>query len=376
MKGVRVDPARRTRRRPGRPARGTSFDHETQAFGLATTGGLVSTTGVAGFTLGGGIGWLVRKQGLAVRPPDRRRRRHRRRAPRPRRRARRGPRAAVGPAGGGGNFGIVTVAGVRSCSRSARSSTAAPVVLRGRPRRARSLRFFARLDGRRAARRADAARQPDDRAARAVPARGVHGKPIVAVVGLLRRRRRRRTARRRRAAPRARRPRRRPAAARSPTSRCRGCSTRCSGSGARNHMKAGYLADLGDARDRRSSPAAAAKPAPQCELHVHHMGGAVARVGRRRLGVPAPRRALRLNLISRWAGPRAGRRADRPGAATCTPRSRSTRPAAPTSTSSTTRAPTASGAAYGEEALRAAAGAQGRYDPDNVFHRNQNIRPG
>src|SRR5262249_13984025 len=41
------------------------FDHETQAFGLATTGGVVGETGIAGLTLGGGGGWLVRKHGLA-----------------------------------------------------------------------------------------------------------------------------------------------------------------------------------------------------------------------------------------------------------------------------------------------------------------------
>ena len=64
MRGVRVDPsARRAVVQPG--LLWQDFDAEAQAFGLASTGGLISTTGVAGFTLGGGIGWLVRKQGLA-----------------------------------------------------------------------------------------------------------------------------------------------------------------------------------------------------------------------------------------------------------------------------------------------------------------------
>jgi FAD/FMN-containing dehydrogenase len=63
MKGMRVDPAARIARAQAGLTWG-EFDRETQAFGLATTGGLVSTTGIAGFTLGGGIGWLMRKYGL------------------------------------------------------------------------------------------------------------------------------------------------------------------------------------------------------------------------------------------------------------------------------------------------------------------------
>jgi FAD/FMN-containing dehydrogenase len=63
MKGVRVDPAgRRAVAQPG--LTWSELDHETQAFGQAVTGGLVSSTGIAGFTLGGGIGWLLRKYGL------------------------------------------------------------------------------------------------------------------------------------------------------------------------------------------------------------------------------------------------------------------------------------------------------------------------
>jgi hypothetical protein len=64
MKGIRVDPARRTASaEPGLTWR--EFDRETQAFGLATTGGQISTAGIAGLTLGGGWGYLARRYGLS-----------------------------------------------------------------------------------------------------------------------------------------------------------------------------------------------------------------------------------------------------------------------------------------------------------------------
>src|SRR5438128_6995507 len=64
MKSVRVDPVRRTARAEAGLTWG-EYNRETQAFGLASTGGVVSTTGIAGLTLGGGLGWLMGKHGLS-----------------------------------------------------------------------------------------------------------------------------------------------------------------------------------------------------------------------------------------------------------------------------------------------------------------------
>lgn len=63
MKRIEVDAASRTARTQAGLTWG-EFDRATQAFGLATTGGIVSRTGIAGLTLGGGIGWLMRKFGV------------------------------------------------------------------------------------------------------------------------------------------------------------------------------------------------------------------------------------------------------------------------------------------------------------------------
>jgi FAD/FMN-containing dehydrogenase len=65
MKGIRVDPEHRTVRVQAGVLLG-ELDHETQAFGLAVPSGIVTHTGVAGLTLGGGIGWIMRKHGLSI----------------------------------------------------------------------------------------------------------------------------------------------------------------------------------------------------------------------------------------------------------------------------------------------------------------------
>lgn len=65
MKGIHIDPVRRTARAQG-GVTWRELNRETQLHGLATTGGVISTTGIAGLTLGGGLGWLMANYGLAT----------------------------------------------------------------------------------------------------------------------------------------------------------------------------------------------------------------------------------------------------------------------------------------------------------------------
>src|SRR5207248_5047174 len=65
MRGIRVDPQARTAQAQAGVLLG-ELDRETQAFGMAVPAGIVTHTGLAGLTLGGGIGWLMRKYGLTI----------------------------------------------------------------------------------------------------------------------------------------------------------------------------------------------------------------------------------------------------------------------------------------------------------------------
>jgi FAD/FMN-containing dehydrogenase len=369
MKGVRVDLDRRIATAQA-GLLWSELDHETQAFGLATTGGYVSTTGIAGLTLGGGIGHLARNLGLAcdrligadLVTADGR-----------------VVRAGLGSdeqsellwalKGGGGNFGIVT-------SMEFQLAPVGPVVYGGAaffaPEQLREILETVRgmVD----------AGMPDEltvlvNGTTAPPAdflpAEMHGHPGVAVLacwsGKLED----------------------GEAAVAPI-RALGPGVDLLGpipytalqmmldplfeKGARNYMKAGYLTGLSDAAIDEIVAGHADRPAPGCELHVHTMGGAAGRVPADASAIPHRSAPYIVNMMTRWTDP-----ADDEA---CLGWGRDIYAALE---------PYATGgayinylgaegqdrvqAAYGDETYARLTAIKAKYDPDNVFHRNQNIAP-
>jgi FAD/FMN-containing dehydrogenase len=144
--------------------------------------------------------------------------------------------------------------------------------------------------------------------------------------------------------------------------------------GVRNHMKAGYLSGLEDAAIDRLIHGFEHKPSPQSELHVHLMGGAAARVPADASAFPHRDAPFVMNLISRWEDPAQDEEALAWGRDLYASMQEHTTGGAYINFLDDEGAGRVRDA-YGDETWRRLQAVKAVYDPDNVFHRNQNIPP-
>ena len=365
MRGVSVDPAAR-RASVGGGAVWGDVDHETQAHGLATTGGLISTTGVAGFTLGGGIGWTMRKYGLAcdnlaeadVVTAD---------GEILRASATEHSDLFWGIRGGGGNFGIVTRFEF-DLHPVGPMVYAGPIFYPGAA--ARDL-LYAFRDW--------AAEAPDDitgvvnlTAAPPLPAIPAqwHGKKVAAFIALSTG-----PVEEGEARVRAIRDVAEPIADLLGPMPYRVMQTLLDPlwpKGIHAYFKATNLAHLDDELVGRLSENHLAAPGMQCEIHVHQMGGAVGRVARDATAFAERSMPFVLNAVAGWH--------ESSESEANTQWARGVIDAA--SDASTGRAYVnflgdrdAARGAYGEETYARLVSLKNAYDPTNVFRLNQNIAP-
>ncbi|MHB8533001.1 MAG: FAD-binding oxidoreductase [Solirubrobacteraceae bacterium] len=358
---VSVDPTTRTADvQPG--ATWYDFDQTAGRYGLATTGGLVSDTGVAGFTLGGGIGWLVRQHGLAcdnlieadVVTAD----------------GKRLTASLDGDGdllwalrGGGGNFGVVTrfrfrihpVDNVTGGVIGHPRAQAAELLRFWRDLIADAPRWFTSLavlgtspDGHPIAAIALCHTDPDTAERDLAPLRSF-GPPAVQQVGVM------------------------PYAAMQlaldKSRRDRGAPR----SGSRAYWKADFLEALTDDAIEAIVEAGDRMPRGLSQVHIHHLGGAMAEEPVGGSAFTSRRAGFVFNLVAEWMDP-AEDLQNIEWARTAFEGLR----------------PYRSGGAYinflgddGEARVRAAYGSnygrlaelKRRYDPDNVFRMNQNIKP-
>jgi len=365
MNAVQVDPVAR-RAKVGGGAVWADVDHETQAHGLATTGGLVSTTGVAGFTLGGGIGWTMRKFGLAcdnlaaaeVVTADGRLVR-----------ASETENADLlwGLRGGGGNFGIVTqfeldlhelgplvyagpvfypAAAARDLLRAFRDwAPGAPdeitalVNLTSAP----PLPVIPEAwHGEKVAVLLAVSTGPVEEGAALVGSLRDVAEPVADLLGPM------------------------------PYPVLQTLLDPLWGKGIHAYFKATNLGRLDDALADRLCELHLAAPGPQCELHVHQMGGAVARVPEGATAFAERSMPFVLNAVTAWHDPAVGP----------AHRAWARRAIAAAAEASTGRAYVnflgdreEARAAYGSATYARLVALKDAYDPTNVFHLNQNIEP-
>jgi FAD/FMN-containing dehydrogenase len=367
MKGIEVDAEARTVTAEGGVV-WNEFDAATQEHGLATTGGLVSTTGVAGFTLGGGVGWLMRKYGLACDNL-----RSARMVTADGRQvtasAEENPDLFWGLRGGGGNFGVVTSFEF-DLHPVGPTVTAGPVFYPG-DRAEEILRFYRefvrdlpdelttlanlltappapflpeewhgkKLVGLIGCHAGD----PDEGAKAMQPLRDL-GDPVADLVGPM------------------------------PYAQMQGLIDALYPRGTNTYMKAGYMRELDDAAIETLTRNHQEATSPASEIHVHHFGGAVARVEDDETAYGERQAPFVLNILAITHEP--GPLDEHIDWA---------------QRLYTDIEPSLTGGAYinflsaeGEERVQAAYGAEkfarlrelkGRYDPTNLFHLNQNIPP-
>jgi len=366
MRSVWVDPQARTAR-VGPGATLGDFDHEAQAFGLATPLGINSTTGVAGLTLGGGFGWLTRKHGMSV---DNLRSADVVLADGRRLRASEEENADLfwGVRGGGGNFGVVTsfefrlhpvgpevfcglivypLAAAKRIFDAYREFVArAPedlsvwVVLRQAP----PLPFLPpEAHGKEMIILAVFwAGKPDEGAAVVQPLRML-GRPVGEHLGA------------------------------QPYRQFQAAFDPLLAPGARNYWKSHDFVQLSDKAVDTVLDFAARLPSPQCEIFIAHLGGAMSRVEPGATAYPHRSSNFVMNVHTRWE--------DAQQDEVCVGWAREFFGATASYASGgvyvnflTADETDRIGAAYGDNYRRLAA-LKAKYDPDNFFRLNQNIQP-
>jgi FAD/FMN-containing dehydrogenase len=365
MRSVRVEPEAR-RVQVGGGATWGDVDHETTVHGLATTGGLVSTTGVGGLTLGGGIGWLMRRYGLAcdnlvaadvitadgqlVHASESE-----------------NPELLRGLRGGGGNFGIVT-------QLELQLHPVGPIVYAGPifypAEAAKPLLELFREWAPTAS--DDVTTVIDLTTAPPLPVipEAWHGKKVAALIGM--------SAGAVEAGADLIAPFRdvaEPVAdlfGPMPYTMMQSLIDPLWGKGIRSYFKATNLARLDDALIDALCELHLGAPGPQCEIHVHQMGGAMGRVAESASSFGERSMPFVLNAVTGWH--------DRGGDDAHVEWARKV--IASASDASTGRAYTnflgdrnAARSSYGDETYDRLAELKAEYDPTNVFRLNQNIEP-